>query len=106
MPQHSHPDLRAIARQAMLDRDFLVQFPPEAQEQLNAFEEAQILLEECVAHTNGDRALVEYYLTLEQLLLDNGYSTHAEMPTQHSPWYDAMAEVLHRIEHVGTPQEE
>src|SRR5437762_8269918 len=35
MPQHSHPDLRAIARQAMLDRDFLVQFPPEAQEQLN-----------------------------------------------------------------------
>ncbi len=78
----------------------------EAQEQLSAFEEAQVLLEECVAHTNGERALVEYYLTLEQLLLDNGYTNHVETPAQHSPWYDAMAEVLHRIEHVGTSQEE
>ena len=77
----------------------------ETQEQLSAFEEAQVLLEECIAHTNGERALVEYYLTLEQLLLDNGYSTQVETPTQHSPWYDAMTEVLHRIEHVGTPQE-
>lgn len=93
-----------------------------AQEQLSAFEEAQELLEECVAHTSGERALVEYYLTLEHLLLDNGYSSDAInrvptqrspqvgainlAPTQRSPWYDAMAEVLHRIEHVGTTQEE
>ena len=78
----------------------------EAQEQLRAFEEAQALLEECVAHTNGDRVLVEYYLTLEQLLLEHGYSFQVAAPTQHTPWYDAMAEVLHRVEHVGTPQEE
>ena len=77
-----------------------------AQEQLSAFEEAQALLEECVAHTNGDRVLVEYYLTLEQLLLEHGYSFQVAAPAQHSPWYDAMAEVLHRVEHVGTPQEE
>ena len=77
-----------------------------AQEQLSAFKEALVLLEECVAHTSGERALVEYYLTLEQLLLDTGNVSLADAPVQHSPWRDAMAEVLHRIEHVGTLQEE
>ncbi len=77
-----------------------------AQQRLSAIEEAQTLLEDCIAHTNGERVLVEYYLIVEQLLLDNGYSLSDDTPTRHTPWFDAMVEVLQRLEHVGTPQED
>ena len=77
-----------------------------AQQRLSAIEEAQTLLADCIAHTNGERALVEYYLIVEQLLLDNGYSLSDDTPTRHTPWFDAMVEVLQRLERVGTPQEE
>jgi hypothetical protein len=72
-----------------------------AQQRLVAYEEAQSILEDYVAHTSGERLLVEYYLALEELLLQN--QVH---PGEHSPWSDALAEVLHRIEHVGIAIEE
>lgn len=99
----------------MRPRRRMLQSPatPPAQQQLanahqciEAIEEAQALLEECLAHTNGERVLVEYYLALEQLLIDNGYALSGESPVQHTPWLDTMLDVLQRVERVGTPQEE
>jgi len=77
----------------------------DAQETLSAFEQAQTWLEECIAHTNGERVLVEYYLLIEQALLDAGYLPNQDTPDRHTPWYDAMVAVLRRIEHVGIPEE-
>ena len=76
----------------------------ESQQRLNAYEEAQSILEDCVAHTSGERVLVEYYLTLEELVLQS--QEHKEQTEDPSPWLDAMSDVLHRIEHVGTSDEE
>ena len=72
-----------------------------AQQRLGAYEEAQSILEDYVAHTSGERVLVECYLALEELLLQN--QVH---PGEHSPWSDALADTLHRIEHVGIAIEE
>lgn len=77
-----------------------------AQETLSAFEEAQTWLEECIAHTNGERVLVEYYLLIEQALLDRGYIPSQDAPDQHNPWHDTMVAVLRRIEHVGIPEQD
>jgi hypothetical protein len=76
----------------------------EAQQRLSAYEEAQSILEDCVAHTNGERVLVEYYLTLEELVLRS--LEQMEQTVDHSPWFEAVSDVLHRVEHVGTPDEE
>lgn len=68
-----------------------------AQQRLSAYQEASTLLEECVAHTTaGERLLVEYYLSLEELI-------QASDAPADSPWLVAMADVLHRVERVGTP---
>jgi hypothetical protein len=72
-----------------------------AQQRLRAYEEAQSILEDYVAHTSGERVLVEYYLALEELLLQN--QVH---PGEHSPWSDTLADILRRIEHVGIAIEE
>ncbi len=80
------------------------QWLAEAQQRLSAYEEAQSILEDCVAHTSGERVLVEYYLTLEELVLQS--QEHTDQKEKSSPWLDALADVLHRIEHVGTPDEE
>ncbi|HEY6540653.1 MAG TPA: hypothetical protein VIZ18_06935 [Ktedonobacteraceae bacterium] len=77
-----------------------------ARQRIQAIEEAQALLEDCLAHTSGERVLVEYFLAIEQLLIDNGYALSGENPVQHTPWLDTMLEVLQRVERVGTPQEE
>lgn len=70
-----------------------------AQQSLSAYDEASTLLEDCVAHTTaGERLLVEYYLSLEELI------EAANSPAA-SPWLEAMQEVLHRVEQVGTPGE-
>lgn len=76
----------------------------ESQQRLSAYEEAQSLLEECVAHTSGERVLVEYYLNLEELVLER--QAQVEQLEERSPWLYAMSDVLHRIEHVGTSDEE
>ena len=76
----------------------------EAQQRLSAYEEAQSILEDCVAHTSGERVLVEYYLTLEELVLQS--QEQLDQMEDHSPWYYALSDVLHRIERVGTPDEE
>ena len=62
------------------------------------------ILEDCVAHTSGERVLVEYYLTLEELVLQS--QEQVDQSEDRSPWLDAVSDVLHRIEHVGTPDEE
>ena len=76
----------------------------ESQQRLNAYEEAQSILEDCVAHTSGERVLVEYYLTLEELVLQS--QEQMDQTEDRSPWLDALSDVLHRIERVGTPDEE
>ena len=76
----------------------------ESQQRLNAYEEAQSILEDCVAHTSGERVLVEYYLTLEELVLES--QKQVNQSKDRSPWLDALSDVLHRIEHIGTPDEE
>lgn len=78
-----------------------------AQEKLHGYEEAQRLFEECVDHvTAGERVLVEYYLVLDNLLLD--LRTRSEQGVMdHTPTYlGAIADVQHRIEYVVTPEEE
>jgi hypothetical protein len=76
----------------------------ESQQRLSAYEEAQSILEDCIAHTSGERVLVEYYLTLEELVLQS--QEQVDQTEDHSPWLEAVSDVLHRIEHVGTPDEE
>jgi hypothetical protein len=76
----------------------------EAQQRLSAYEEAQSILEDCVAHTSGERVLVEYYLTLEELVLRS--LEQMKQDEDHAPWLEAVSDVLHRVEHVGTPDEE
>ena len=92
----SHPPDTSMAQQQLAD----------ARHCMDAIEEAQTLLEDYIAHTNGERVLVEYYLAVEQLIMDNGYTLTGEHPIQHAPWIDMMLEVMQRVEHVGTPQEE
>jgi hypothetical protein len=76
----------------------------ESQQRLSAYEEAQSILEDCIAHTSGERVLVEYYLTLEELVLRS--QEQVDQAEKRSPWLDALSDVLHRVEHVGTPDEE
>ncbi len=76
----------------------------ESQQRLSAYEEAQSVLEDCIAHANGERVLVEYYLTLEELVLQS--QEKRNQTEDRSPWLDALSDVLHRIEHVGTSDEE
>jgi tetratricopeptide (TPR) repeat protein len=71
----------------------------QVQQRLSAYNEAQTLFEDCVAHTTtGERVLVEYYLSLEELV------EAGDAPTS-SFWLEVMADVQHRVEQVGTPGE-
>ena len=95
--------LRRRERQSLEERLGHIQQALEgAQLRLNAYEEAQALLEECITHTSGERVLVEYYLALEDLVQS---VTEANQPGQ-LPRLQALADVQHRVEHVGAPNEE
>jgi hypothetical protein len=94
---------RERAQQALTD----------AQERLSAYEEAQTLLEDCIAHNNGERVLVEYYLLLEEqvdttILPSNKdrVDGQRDQPAHSQIWYSAIADVQHRVEHVGIQSEE
>lgn len=98
------PRRRAMQQEALLSR--AQQSLLNAQEQASAFEEALALLEESIAHTAGERTLVEYYLALEERMLERGFPPLESAPIRHTPWFDAMVDVLRRVEHVGIPEEE
>src|SRR5579884_1337667 len=70
--QEAPPDTRIRRREQQIQRERLERVQrslTEAQQRLSAYEEAQSLLEECIAHTtSSERSLVEYYLTLEDLV--------------------------------------
>jgi hypothetical protein len=99
-PRRRTPQIEAVQLQFQHAQEALTK----SQQRLSAYEEAQSILDDCVAHTSGERVLVEYYLTLEELVLQN--QEHVNQTEDRSPWLDAMSDVLHRIEHVGTPDEE
>ena len=72
-----------------------------AQQRLQAYEDAEALLEDCVVHAGGERVLVEYYLSLEELVQSSMHPGQVER----MPWLRALADVQHRIERVGAPSE-
>lgn len=97
-------DSETRPRRRSASNDFLIQRAQRdlvtAQRRLNAYEDACVLLEDCVAHTTvGERLLVEYYLSLEARLQE------PDSPTD-LPWLEAMQDVLHRVEQIGTPGED
>src|SRR5216683_3482410 len=67
----------------------------DAQQRQRAYEEAQSILEDCVAHTTGERVLVDYYLTLEELILQS--QEQMDQTEDRSPWLYALSDVLHRV---------
>ena len=91
--------LRRRERQLIEERKYSLQDAlAENQQRLDAYEEAQALLEESVTHTSGERTLVEYYLALEELMQGS--------EDDQSPRLQALGSVQHRVEHVGAPNEE
>ncbi|SRR5579884_1102647 len=75
-----------------------------AQQRLQAYEEAQAMLEDCITHTTpGERALVEYYLSLEEALqIVDPANDEQSSPSRQQ----ALMDVQHRVEHVSASHEE
>lgn len=101
--------MRRREREALAERvQRIQQSLQDAQQRKQAYEEAETLLEECITHTtSNERALVEYYLTLEDLMqseeVEEATTTN---PPDQSPRHLALADVQHRVEHVGSPGED
>ena len=75
-----------------------------AQAHLEAYEEAEAILEDCVNHlTVGERLLVEYYLVLEDSIQT---SIQEDSDTTSSPRIEALLDVQQRVERIGSPQED
>ena len=97
--------LRRRERQSQQEQlNHIQQVLADAQQRLSAYEEAQSLLDESIAHTSGERVLVEYYLSLEDLV--QGVIQASPSGQELSPRLSALADVQHRVEHVGAPNEE
>ena len=76
----------------------------QAQQRLDAYDEAQNLLEDCITHTTpGERALVEYYLSLEEIMYSNDSTDDV---TATAARRQALMDVQHRVEHVTTPYDD
>ncbi len=74
-----------------------------AQERLRGFQDADALLEDNIAHvTSSERTLVEYYLSLEEIM----QTSKEETVPASKGWQMALSEVQRRIEHVGIPGDE
>ena len=97
--------VRRRDRQSQQERlSHIQQVLKETQQRLSAYEEAQSLLDECITHTSGERVLVEYYLALEGLMQD--VAEEGPLRQGQAPRLSALAEVQHRVERVGAPNEE
>src|SRR5579864_3149000 len=96
--------LRRRELQARQERLRAVQERFESTQQLlGVYEEAERLLEECVDHTTvSERLLVEYYLTIEELVEEEGREDEGEQSLR----FGALSDVLQRVEQVGVTQEE
>ena len=77
----------------------------EAQQRLDVYEEAQALLEECVNHTTvGERLLVEFYLTLDNLIQDElAGQEDGDSPSLRT---QVFLDVQRRVEQVGATYED
>lgn len=96
--QQVRPRRRTISDDFLLQRS--LRYLTTAQQRLSAYDEASTLLDDCLAHTTaGERLLVEYYLSLEELV------QASESPAD-SPWLAAMADVMQRVEQVSIASEE
>ena len=114
LEEPQEPRMRRRAQQLLTERrEQAQQALVNAQERMSAYEEAQALLEDCIAHTNGERVLVEYYLLLEERANPGSLSHNedeaigqSDQPPHAPAWFSAIADVQHRVEHVGIPAEE
>jgi hypothetical protein len=89
------------ARQEQMQ--YLQQRFQHAQQCLATYEEAETLLQECVDHTTvGERLLVEYYLTLEELVQNSLQAGESEASSR----LQVLQDVQHRVERVSIFDEE
>jgi len=89
------------ARQGQME--YLQQRFQQAQQRLATYKQAETLLEECVDHTTvGERLLVEYYLTLEELVQDSLQTGESEFSARMQVLFD----VQHRVERVSVSEED
>ncbi|MBE3560576.1 MAG: hypothetical protein IMW89_15355 [Ktedonobacteraceae bacterium] len=96
--------LRRREQQLLLERTQRAQQEFQAaQQRLEAYQEAAELLQENLSHTtSSERALVEYYLTLEDLI----QQLAGEAEGDSAPRYQALADVQRRIERISAPEQE
>ncbi len=99
------PRLRRSEREALMQNIQRAQnLFKQAQEHLDAYEEAEAILEDCVNHlTINERLLVEYYLALDDIIQS---SIQEEQDETHSPHVEALLDVQQRVERVGSPQDD
>ena len=75
----------------------------QAQQRLATYEQAETLLEECVDDTTvGERLLVEYYLTLEELVQDSLQAGESESSARMQVLFD----VQQRVERMSISEED
>lgn len=108
-PEQARPRRRRAPASDPYSRVLTVQAELQAtQERLQAYTEAEELLEDAVTHntSSSDRVLVEYYLAVENLLFEDEQpplDTDAAAISQ-TIRKQVFEDVLHRIERVTAPE--